>query len=75
MLRTAGVNIPPQLMRGPNEPGYRDREPILVSVCAAKPVVKAGAGKVTERGKVIHPSEAVGFGKFPVGDKTVSQMG
>jgi hypothetical protein len=29
------------LMRGPYEPGYRDREPILVSVSAARPGVKA----------------------------------
>ena len=28
ILRMAGVSIPPQLMRGPNEPGYREREPI-----------------------------------------------
>src|ERR1700680_4637553 len=41
ILRTAGVSIPPQLMRGPYEPGYRDREPILVSVSAAGPGVKA----------------------------------
>lgn len=44
ILRTAGVSIPPQLMRGPYEPGYRDREPIVVSVSAARPVVKAGRG-------------------------------
>ena len=44
MLRIAGVNMPPQLMRGPEEPGYRGREPILVSVSAARPVVKAWKG-------------------------------
>jgi hypothetical protein len=47
------------LMRGPYEPGYRDREPILVSVSAARPGVKACEGKVTERGKVIHPTKTI----------------
>jgi hypothetical protein len=42
MLRMAGVSIPPQLMREPKEPGYREREPILVSVSGARPVVKVG---------------------------------
>jgi hypothetical protein len=46
MLRTAGVNIPPQLMRGPEEPGYREREPILVSVSAAGLVVKEGLSDI-----------------------------
>lgn len=44
MLRMAGVSIPPQLTRGPNEPGYREREPIPQSVSALKPRVKAGWG-------------------------------
>ena len=59
MLRIAGVSIPPQLMRGPEEPGYRGREPIVVSVSAAGLGVKAPAGKVTERGNVIHPRKCV----------------
>lgn len=44
MLRIAGVSIPPQLMRGPYDPGYREREPIRVSVSAARPGVKDWKG-------------------------------
>ncbi len=71
MLRMAGVNIPPQLMRGPKEPGDREREPILVSVSAARPVVKVWEGKVTERGKVIHLEYAIALVRVPVTDKPV----
>src|SRR5580693_9928396 len=60
MLRIAGVSIPPQLMRGPYDPGYREREPSRVSVSAARPGVKDWKGKVTERGKVIHPRKRFG---------------
>ena len=42
----AGVSIPPQLMRGPYEPGYRDREPILVSVSAAGRESKIGESRL-----------------------------
>ena len=62
MLRTAGVSIPPQLMRGPEDPGYREREPILVSVSAARLVVKVWEGKVTERAAArppMRPSQAL----------------
>ena len=51
MLRIAGVSIPPQLTRGPNEPGYREREPILVSVSAGTPRVKAREGKCVATAK------------------------
>jgi hypothetical protein len=62
MLRTAGVSIPPQLMRGPEDPGYREREPILVSVSAARSVVKVWERKVTERAGAcppMRPSQAL----------------
>ena len=39
ILRMPGVSIPPQLTREP-EPGYREREPIHVSLCACAPGVK-----------------------------------
>jgi hypothetical protein len=48
MLRIAGVSIPPQLMRGPKEPGYREREPIAVSVSAAKRLVKAWDSRLAQ---------------------------
>src|SRR5579864_3143891 len=49
ILRIAGVSIPPQLMRGPNDPGYREREPIRVSVSAARPGVKAWTADALHR--------------------------
>src|SRR5882762_4475718 len=41
MLRIAGVSIPPQLMREPYDRGYRGIEPIVSSVSANEPGVKA----------------------------------
>jgi len=40
ILRMAGVSIPPQLMREPDDRGYRGNDPIIVSVSAERLGVK-----------------------------------